>query len=76
MGKTETDLFGKAHAAAEAVAALVRDLGLPSGLKALGVKEEDIPELAKTAIHHDRLVRGNVRKMSEVDFVRLLTAAL
>ena len=76
VGKTETDHFGKAQAAAEAVAALVRDLGLPPGLKALGVKEEDIPELAKTAMHHDRLARGNVRKMSEVEFVRLLTAAL
>jgi alcohol dehydrogenase len=76
VGKREADLFGKASAAAEAVAALVRDLGLPSGLKALGVKEEDIPALAKTAMHHDRLVRGNVRKMSEDDFVRLLTAAL
>lgn len=76
VGKTETDLFGKAYAAAEAVADLVRDLGLPPGVKALGVKEEDIPELAKMAIHHDRLVRGNVRKMLEGDFVRLLMAAL
>lgn len=76
VGKKETDPFGKAAAAVEAVVNLVKDLGLPSGLKALGVKEEDIPELAKTAIHHDRLVRGNVRKMSEADFVSLLTAAL
>ena len=75
-GEGKTDLFGRAHAAAEAVAALVKDLGLPSGLKALGVTEKDVPELAKAAVHHDRLVRGNARKMSEADFVNLLTAAL
>ena len=76
VGKKEKDLFGKAFAAVEAVANLVRDLGLPSGLKELNVKQEDIPELAKAAVHHDRLVRGNIRKMSEADFVKLLSSAL
>jgi alcohol dehydrogenase len=76
VGKKEQDLFGKAFAAVEAIANLVRDLGLPSGLKELNVKQEDIPELAKAAVHHDRLVRGNIRKMSEADFVKLLSSAL
>jgi alcohol dehydrogenase class IV len=76
VGRKEKDLFGKALAAVEAVTVLVRDLGLPSNLKALNVREEDIQELARTAVHHDRLVRGNIRKMSENDFVALLSSAL
>jgi alcohol dehydrogenase class IV len=76
VGGKEQDLFGKAAAAVKAVADLVRDLGLPSGLKELNVRKEDIPELAKTAVHHDRLVRGNIRKMSEDDFVKLFNSAL
>lgn len=76
VGRKEKDLFGKAIAAVEAVTVLVRDLGLPSNLKALNVREEDIQELARTAVHHDRLVRGNIRKMSENDFVALLSSAL
>lgn len=76
VGRKEKDLFGKALAAVEAVTVLVRDLGLPSNLKALNVREEDIQELARTAVHHDRLVRGNIRKMSENDFVALFSSAL
>ena len=76
VGKKEKDLFGKAAAAVEAVANLVKDLGLPSNLKELNVNKEDIPALAKAAGHHDRLVRGNIRKMSEDDFVKLFTSAL
>ncbi len=76
VAKKEKDIFAKAYAAVEAVKNLVRDLGLPLGLKELKIKEEDIPELAKTALHHDRLVRGNIRKMSEADFIKLLKSAL
>ena len=76
VGSQETDIFGKAKAAVDAVATLVRDLGLPHNLTALKITQEDIPELAKTAIHHDRLVRGNIRKMTEKDFVDLFHSSL
>ncbi|MBE0556025.1 MAG: iron-containing alcohol dehydrogenase, partial [Proteobacteria bacterium] len=76
VGKKESDLFGKANAAVDAVAALVRDLGLPSNLTALNIKKGDIPALAKSAMHHDRLVRGNIRKMTEKEFAALFQAAL
>lgn len=42
----------------------------------IGVDGGSPLDLAKTAVHHDRLVRGNVRKMSEDDFVKLLSSAL
>jgi len=75
-GEGETDLFRKAEAAVDAVATLVRDLGLPPNLTVLNITQKDVSELAKAAIHHDRLVRGNVRKMTEKDFVTLLRSAL
>jgi alcohol dehydrogenase class IV len=76
VGQGEHDIHRKASAAVDAVKSLVNDLGLPANLTALEIKEEDIPELAKTALHHDRLVRGNLRKMSEMDFAELLRSAL
>lgn len=76
VGRQETDPFGKAAAAIDAVARLVRDLGLPANLAALNITPDDIPGLAKTAMHHDRLFRGNIRKMTENEFVNLFRSAL
>lgn len=69
-------VYEKGLAAAEAVKILTIDVGLPKNLRGFSVDEKDIPELAKSAIHHDRLVRGNARKMSVEGFEKLYMSAL
>ena len=49
--------------AAECVAGLVSDLGLPSSLAAVGVKESDLEDCAQRTMH-DPLVQTNPRKIN------------
>jgi len=72
----ESTPYERAFAAVEAVETLVNDLGLPSNLSELNIQEEDIPELAKKAVTHKRLVRGNSRKMDEEEFEKLFKSSL
>jgi alcohol dehydrogenase class IV len=76
VGRQNMDVFEKATAAVEAVEALIRDLGLPRNISDLGIKKEDVPELAERAVVHERLVRGNCRKMDVAEFEKLLYSAL
>ena len=65
-----------ATAACDAVARLVADVGLPASLSQLPVTAADVAELAEKAVKHDRLARGNPRRMDEAAFRRLYEAAL
>lgn len=66
----------KANAAAiAAVEKLSADVGIPSGLRELGVKEDKIPEMAKLALV-DACAPGNPRDMSLDDAVAIYKAAL
>jgi maleylacetate reductase len=61
--------------AADAVAALIASLGLPSTLRAVGVKPEQLDAIAKQSMH-DRWVHTNPRKIDGPPVVRgLLDAA-
>ena len=48
----------------EAVKRLNRDIGLPSGLRAIGIEEAHVPEIARNTIKIERLIRGNPRRVT------------
>jgi maleylacetate reductase len=61
--------------AADAVAALIASLGLPSTLRSVGVKPEQLDAIARQSMH-DRWVHTNPRKIDGPPVVReLLDAA-
>ncbi|HZK17980.1 MAG TPA: iron-containing alcohol dehydrogenase [Clostridia bacterium] len=62
--------------AAEAIAELVVDVGLPANLSELSIEEKDVQGLAENAMKHDRLVRGNAKKMSVSEFEKLFRNSL
>ncbi|MEQ8901542.1 MAG: iron-containing alcohol dehydrogenase [Roseovarius sp.] len=68
-------LMEAANAAVAAITELCHDLGIPSHLSEIGVKEEDIPELAKLCIGAG-YNKWNPRLTSEKDFVALFKEAL
>jgi 4-hydroxybutyrate dehydrogenase len=63
-----------AHAAIEKVHSLNRELGMPTGLGAAGLKQEHIPKLAKDAML-DHCYKFNPRPCSEADMQHLYEAA-
>lgn len=64
-----------ANAAIEAVEELSADVGIPSGLAELGVKEDKLEEMAKLALV-DPCAPGNPRDMSLEDAVAIYKAAM
>lgn len=60
---------------AEHVRRLADDVGVPSGLRALGVSEDDIPQLARTTLD-DACLTTNPRTASEEEIVTLFREAL
>jgi alcohol dehydrogenase class IV len=56
-----------ARLSVEAVRELAEDLGVPSSLSVYGVKEEDIPGLAKGVMKVTRLLANNPRELSLKD---------
>jgi 1,3-propanediol dehydrogenase len=77
MGENITGL-GKMEAAELAIKAIERlskDVGIPSGLASLGVKESDLQPMAVTALQ-DGNAGCNPRKGNEKDIVSLFKAAM
>jgi len=60
--------------AADAVAELIADLGLPSRLRDVGVKTEQLADIAAHSMH-DRWVHTNPRKIDGPPVVRQLLDA-
>ncbi len=71
--KTAKDAANAAH---ESVLGLVGDIGLPTRLSSIGIKESDIPEIAKKGLEIDRLIRNNPRDPDLNEFKDLLLKAL
>jgi maleylacetate reductase len=71
-----SDAFGdKDRPAADLVAGLIADLGLPSRLRDVGVKEEQLDRIAELSMH-DRWIHTNPRKIDGPPVVReILDAA-
>jgi len=72
MGIDTTDmgLYEAAFSAADAVEELLDLLDMPRTLKELGIKREEIPEIAKRAIETVE-IPGNPRKVTYEDLVRI-----
>lgn len=74
----DVDRVAPEHAAemlAEHVRRLADDVGVPTGLSALGVHEEDLPRLARTTLD-DACLTTNPRPASEGDVLALFREAL
>ncbi len=64
-----------ADVALEAIQRLSQDIGIPSGLKELGVKEEDLPILAENAMK-DACGLTNPRKATEEEIIQIFKEAM
>lgn len=64
-----------ADLALEAIQRLSQDIGIPSGLKELGVKEEDLPILAENAMK-DACGLTNPRKATKEDIIQIFKNAM
>ena len=71
-----SEAFGDKNAsAADLVAGLIADLGLPSRLRDVGVKEDQLDRIAELSMH-DRWIHTNPRKIDDPPVVReILDAA-
>ena len=61
---------------ADALAALSKRCGLPSGLHAVGIAKDDLAHLARDAMNQTRLLVNNPRALTEADALDIYGAAL
>jgi alcohol dehydrogenase class IV len=62
---------GTAERGLELLAQLSKDCGVPQRLSDLGISREAIPAMAKAAMNVTRLLKNNVRAVSEADAIRI-----
>ena len=60
----------------QVLAALMRDVGLPPGLAAVGYDEGDVPDLVAGALQQQRLLATAPKPVTEDDLAGILTASL
>ncbi len=65
-----------AHALADAITQLMRDIGIPNGIAALGYAEKDIPALVEGALKQERLLVNSPRPVGGPELERLFKEAL
>jgi alcohol dehydrogenase class IV len=65
-----------AEKSVEAVKKLSKDIGIPSGLMELGVKKEEIPNLADDCMKIQRLLVCNPRPLSKKDMEKIYQKAI
>ena len=77
MGKNVEglSLMDAAHAAVDAMRELAEDVGIPSGLAQMGVKEEDFELMAENALR-DGNAFSNPRKGTTEDIISLFRKAM
>ena len=59
-----------------AIVRLLRDVGCPNGLSAVGYDEADIPRLAEGGWKQQRLLVGSPRPVGEEDLRRILEESM
>jgi len=70
------DQQAAAERAIEAVVRLKADIGIPATISDVGVKPDDINEMAETAFAVKRILRVNPRQVTQQDLVEILKEAL
>ena len=60
----------------EVLAALMRDVGAPSGIAELGYTEDDVPALVEGTMKQQRLLVGSPREVNETDIAHILNASM
>ena len=65
-----------AQRSVEAVQRLKADIGIPRGLRDIGIAEEQLPTIARTAFGIERLIRNNPRPLSVEALEGILRRAL
>jgi len=73
--RKSTDLE-TAQAGVEKIKALNKACGIPASLKDVGVKENDIPAIAKDAMKVQRLLKNNPREITEADAIEIYKKAM
>jgi alcohol dehydrogenase len=68
------DASGTAQTGIERVAKLSRDCGAPQNLSELRVPREAIPAMAKSAMQVQRLLKNNLRTVTESDAIKIYEA--
>ena len=56
--------------------ALMRDIGIPNGLGAVGYGESDVSDLVSGAVQQQRLLATSPRTPTEEDLAAIMTASL
>jgi len=69
-------LTDAAMALPKALITLMRDIGLPNGLRALGYSEQDIPALAEGALKQQRLLSCSPRPVEREEMEGLFREAM
>ena len=64
-----------AYAGVQKIRELIKDCGIPSTLREVGVAESAIPQLAKDALKIQRLLKNNPREITEEAAIEIFTAA-
>lgn len=65
-----------AWAGVEKIKEIMAACGMPAGLKAIGVDETTIPQMAKDAMKIQRLLKNNPRPIEEADAINIFEAAM
>ncbi len=78
MGMSVTSLGAaeRREALPQALTALMRDIGIPNGLSAIGYTERDIPALVEGTLRQPRLLAGAPRTVEAADLDQILHDAL
>jgi alcohol dehydrogenase len=70
------DVSGTAQAGIEVLAKLSSDCGVPQTLSALNIPREAIPAMAKAALQVQRLLKNNLRPVTEADAIGIYEAII
>jgi len=76
QGVESLPLYEAAKKSVEAVIGLMKKINTPNGLRAFGVKKEDLPILAMETLKIRRLLEGNPRPVAKEDLENLFRRAL